>query len=579
MKKIFLFLLLLSCSYLVFAQSNKEEELTRVHTRNEQYINSLLQTKQYPEAEKAIKKLIKQYPETAKYKLAQARLYKEQGQLAEAAKVYEQLISTLPKEESEIRAIANDLYQMQEYDVAATVFLQGRKLLGNEHIFTFELLSLYRFKKDKNNLILEFLNALSTMPQMLPQAETVLAALFENNADYLNLQNALFKRMQKDPQNESYAKLLIWQFLQQQEYEMALRQLIAQDKRTKDNGRILFENAQIFTANKAYETAIKAYTYLLTKGRDNEYFLSARLGLADAKYQLLLSGKNNQAEITVLAYEYRTILEEYGQNRNTLFALRKLASIEAYYLHHLQKATETMETALKITDLSASETGELKLELADLYVLSQEPWEALLRYGQVAEKFENQTIGNEAKFRSARLSFYQGNFTYAKSQLDVLKASTEQLIANDAMDLSLLLTDHLETAKDTLALKMYAAAEWTQFRGLSKPAMAKLDSITVLYPENTLHDEILMSKSKIYIQDKAYTEAVPLLKQLIANPQTNNLTDDAVFLLAGLYEDQLNDPEQAKILYQKLITEFPGSMFTAEARKHYRKLRGDNIES
>lgn len=579
MKKIFLFLLLLSCSYLVFAQSNKEEELTRVHTRNEQYINSLLQTKQYPEAEKAIKKLIKQYPETAKYKLAQARLYKEQGQLAEAAKVYEQLISTLPKEESEIRAIANDLYQMQEYDVAATVFLQGRKLLGNEQIFTFELLSLYRFKKDKNNLILEFLNALSTMPQMLPQAETVLAALFENNADYLNLQNALFKRMQKDPQNESYAKLLIWQFLQQQEYEMALRQLIAQDKRTKDNGRILFENAQIFTANKAYETAIKAYTYLLTKGRDNEYFLSARLGLADAKYQLLLSGKNDQAEITVLANEYRTILEEYGQNRNTLFALRKLASIEAYYLHHLQKATETLETALKITDLSASETGELKLELADLYVLSQEPWEALLRYGQVAEKFENQTIGNEAKFRSARLSFYQGNFTYAKSQLDVLKASTEQLIANDAMDLSLLLTDHLETAKDTLALKMYAAAEWMQFRGLSKPAMAKLDSITVLYPENMLHDEILMSKSKIYIQDKAYTEAVPLLKQLIANPQTNNLTDDAVFLLAGLYEDQLNDPEQAKILYQKLITEFPGSMFTAEARKHYRKLRGDNIKS
>lgn len=579
MKKVFLFILLFSCAGLLFAQNNKEEELSSLHTRNEQYINSLLQRKQYPEAEKVIRKLIKQYPETAKYKLAQARFHKEQGQLAEAAKIYETIITTLPKEEFEIRGIANDLYQMQEYDVATDVFLQGRKLLGNEQVFTFELLSLYRFKKDKNKLIVEFLNALSTMPQMLLQAQTVFSSLFESNADYLNLQNALFKRMQKEPQNESYAKLLIWQFLQQQEYEMALRQLIAQDKRTKDSGLILFEHAKIFTANKAYETAIKAYTYLLTKGKENEYFLPARLGLADAKYQLLLSGKNDQTEVTVLANEYRAILDEYGKNRNTLFALKKLASIEAYYLNQVQKATQTLETALQINDLSITETGELKLELADLYVLNQEPWEALLKYGQVAEKFENQNIGNEAKFRSARLSFYQGNFTYAKSQLDVLKASTEQLIANDAMDLSLLLTDHLETARDTLALQQYAAAEWLQFRGLSKPAMTKLDSISVLYPENTLHDEILMSKSKIHIKDQDYSAAAPLLKQLIANPQTNNLTDDAVFMLAGLYEDHLNDPEQAKTLYQKLITDFPGSMFAAEARKHYRKLRGDNIES
>ena len=579
MKKIFLFILLFSCSCLLFAQNNKEEELSRVHTRNEQYINSLLQTRQYPEAEKIIRKLIRQYPETAKYKLAQARLYKEQGQLPEAAKIYETIINTLPKEEFGIREIANDLYQIQEYDVAIDVFLQGRKLLGNEQVFTFELLSLYRFKKDKNKLITEFLNALSTTPQMLPQAQTVLSSLFESNADYLNLQNALFKRMQKDPQNESYAKLLIWQFLQQQEYEMALRQLIAQDKRTKDSGIILFEHAKIFSANKAYETAIKAYTYLLTKGKENEYFLPARLGLADAKYQLLLTGKNNQTEINVLASEYRAILEEYGKNRNTLFALKKLAAIEAYYLNQIPEATQTLEAALQINDLSVTETGELKLELADLYVLNQEPWEALLKYGQVAEKFENQNIGNEAKFRSARLSFYQGNFTYAKSQLDVLKASTEQLIANDAMDLSLLLTDHLETAKDTLALQLYAGAEWLQFRGLSKSAMARLDSITVLYPENTLHDEILMSKSKIHIKDQDYSAAAPLLKQLIANPQSNNLTDDALFMLAGLYEDHLNDPEQAKTLYQQLITEFPGSMFTAEARKHYRKLRGDNIES
>ncbi|MDO7742273.1 MAG: tetratricopeptide repeat protein, partial [Pedobacter sp.] len=276
---------------------------------------------------------------------------------------------------------------------------------------------------------------------------------------------------------------------------------------------------------------------------------------------------------------FQTILNEYGQNARTLFAIRKLANIQAYYLHDLDKAEGSLEAALKLPGISNVEIGEMKLELGDIYVLNQEPWEAILMYEQVAKEFENQNIGNEAKYRSARLSFYQGNFTYAKSQADVLKASTAQLIANDAMNLSLLLSDHLETSADTLALKMFASAELLQFKNLSLPALAKLDSITTKYPQNTLADDILMTKSRIYIKNGEFDKAAVLLNQLVAHPQKNIWTDDALFMLAGLNEVQLNNPEQAKILYQRLITDFPGSMYIAEARKHFRKLRGDNMGS
>jgi len=126
---------------------------------------------------------------------------------------------------------------------------------------------------------------------------------------------------------------------------------------------------------------------------------------------------------------------------------------------------------------------------------------------------------------------------------------------------------------------MYADAEFLQFRNLLPAAIRKLDSITTVYPKNNLGDDILMTKSRIAIKNGDFNSAIVQLKQLIANPQKDIWTDDAIFTLAGLYEVQLNDPEQAKILYQKLITDFPGSMFVAEARKHFRKLRGDNIES
>jgi len=602
MKKIFLIALFSSLALSLSAQSAGDEDIAMRYyqegdyqkasglfeklfsvTKNENYFNlyfsSLLKSKQYSEAEKVTKKLVKQNPGALKYEIALGKTYKEQGRQEDAAKTFEHVISLLPQEEFIIRDLANSLYQLEEFDLAIQAFLQGRKVFGNAQIFTFELLNLYRFKKDKQMLTEEFLNALETMPQLLPQAETVLGAVFEGIADYLNLQNSLFKKIQKNPNNESYSQLLIWQFLQQQEYDMALRQLIARDKRVKDDGATLFDYAQIFTANKAYDTAIKAYTYLLLKGKENAYYLPSRLALVDASYQQLLKSKNDEQQAKALADQYEAILTEYGKNSRTLFALRKWANIEAYYLHQLDKAQEALETAIKIPASSPTETAELKLELADLYVLTGEPWEAILLYGQVTKSFENQDIGNEARYRTARLSFFQGNFTYAKSQADVLKASTTQLIANDALNLSLLLSDHLESAADTLALKLYAAAEFMQVRNLPQAALAKLDSISLKYPQNTLADDILMSKARIAIKANEFSTAAELLKQLVNHPQKEIWTDDALFILAGLYEEQLNDPKQAKTLYQRLITDFPGSMFTAEARKHFRRLRGDNIES
>ncbi|WP_111634248.1 tetratricopeptide repeat protein [Pedobacter cryoconitis] len=558
-------------------------EKIAIKTKNEAYLdlyfNALIKSKQYEVADKAIKKLIKQNPGSSKYLTIQGRIYKEKGELDNAAKTFDQLLHSLPEDESKIRTLANDLYQIGEYDLAADVFLQARKNQKNNQLFTFELLSIYRFKKDKNKLGEEYLNALSTMPQMLQQAETVLPSVFETNADYQTLQNSLFKRIQKDPQNESYSKLLIWQFLQQKEYDMALRQLIAQDKRIKDDGTILFEHAQIFASNKAYDTAIKAYTYLALKGKDSPYYLSSKLALIDASYQALLLGKNEQKDVVALAAQYQEILDEYGRNAKTLFALRKWANLQAYYLKDLKKAESALEEAIKIPGIASAELAEMKLELGDIYRLTQQPWEAILMYEQVAKEFENQNIGTEAKYRSARLSFEQGNFSYAKSQADVLKASTEQLIANDALNLSLLISDHLETKTDTLALKMYAAAESLQFRNLHKEAIAKVDSIALLYPKNSLTDDILMFKSNIYIKNRDFALAVPLLKELIGHQQKGNWADEALFILAGIYEDQLNDPEQAKTLYQKLIVDFPGSMFVTEARKHFRKLRGDPMES
>lgn len=543
----------------------------------ELYFTSLLKIKKFEEAEKLVKKRIRQNPKKPTYSIALGRYYQEKGQTNEANKQYMQAINSLPAEEYKIRELANNFYNFQAYDLAITTFLQGRKLMNDNKPFTFELLSIYRYKKDKNMLIQEYLNALPDMPQLLPQAESVLSTVFEDNSDYQLLQTALLKKIQKEPQTEIYTKLLIWQYLQQQEYETALRQLIAQDKRIKDDGAILYQAANTFLSNQAYPVAIKAYEYLLLKGKENEYYLPAKVELVNAKYQLVIAGKFEKNAIIELTGAYQAILDEYGKTPQTVFALKKWVNLQAYYLNDLEKAEKGLEEALKIPGLPNAETGQLKLDLGDIYILTQQPWEAILLYEQVAKQFENQAIGNEARYRSARLSFYQGNFTYAKSQADILKASTSQLIANDALNLSLLISDNLQSSTDSSALKMYADAEMLQFRNLGAKALIKLDSIPVAFPNNSLLDDILMAKSRIFIKNNEISQAVIVLKELTEKQQTSIWADDALFTLAGLYETNLKDNEQAKVLYQKLINDYPGSMYTTEARKRFRKLRGDII--
>lgn len=600
MKSIIFLFFLINLSFFANAQENVDEALAFQYyqqadyekasvlleklfnqTKNdsyfELYFNALIKIKKYKESELLLKKLIKQNPDKPQYMIALGRVYQESGRTAEANQIYLEVINNVAKDENKIRQIANDFYRFEAYDLAVDVFLKGRKTLADDQLFAFDLLSIYRYKKNKPMLIQEYLNVLATLPQMLPQAQNAFASVFEDNTDYQLLQLALFKKIQKEPQLEVFTEMLIWQFIQQKEYELALRQLIAQDKRTNGNGVTLYNTANTFIANKAFTTAIKAYEYILTKGTETEIYIPAKIALNNAKYELAITGKYEKQAIQTLSDQYQEILTTYGKIPQTLFALKKLAYLQAYYLNDLKKAETTLEDGVKIKGLQATEIAQLKIELGDIYLLSKQPWEAILVYEQVSKQFEGQVIGSEARYRSAKLNFYVGDFGYAKSQADVLKASTSTLIANDALNLSLLISDNLLSKNDSLALTMYADADMLQFMNKSNEALVKLDSIDISFPNNSLTDDILMARAKIYIKENELIKGTTALKDLITNHNSSIWIDDALFMLADILENKLNNPEEAKKLYQQLVNDYPGSMFNAEARKRFRNIRGDNV--
>lgn len=543
------------------------------------YISGLLSLKKFDEAENITKKMLRKHNGDYQYSIALGRIYTQRGETDKANAVYDDLIKNLPADAGEIANMATQFYQAENADYAIKIFLQGRKLLKNDNLYTFELINLYRYKRDKAALTEEYLNFLPSNPLFITQAQNTLSALYEGSADYDMLKAALFKRIQKDPQQTIYVDMLTWQFLQQKEYDQALNQAIALSRRQNDDGNSIFDLCQTLISGEAYDTAIRGYEYVISKGKDKQLYIPAKIELINTKNLLVTSGKYTQADLLGLEKDYTDLLSEFGKTSSTVFAMQRLARLQAFKLHKPAEAQKMLEEAINVPNLKPGLLNSCKLDLGDVYLMNKQPWEATLLYSQVETGYPNTNIGQDAKFRNAKLAYYTGDFKWAKGQLDILKAATSQLIANDALNLSLLISDNLMADTSGNALKMYARADLQIFEEQPEKAVQILDSIDVKYPNNSLSDDILMAKARILIQQKNYAEAIIPLKKIFDEHPFNLWADDAVFMLGDIYENHLNNKEQAKIYYQKIITDYPGSLWINDARKRFRLLRGDKPDA
>ncbi|MDB5001798.1 MAG: tetratricopeptide repeat protein [Mucilaginibacter sp.] len=539
------------------------------------YVNTLLSLKKFDDAESTTKKMMRKHPAATEYVITLGSIYTQHGDTEKANALYDNMIKNLPTDQNAVTMLAMQFYQGTNADYAIKTFQQGRKLLHNESLFSYELVTLYRFKRDKPALTEEYLNILPKNPLFLSQAENAFSTLFEGDADYDMLRIALLKRIQKDPQQTIFINLLTWQFLQQKDFDQALNQALALDRRSNTDGSDIFELCHTLVFNEAYDAAIRGYEYLITKGKTQPYYVSAKIELINTKNLKVTAGKYVQSDLIELEKNYTDLLTEFGQNSGTAFAMQKLANLQVFKLHKLNEAQKVLEDAINIPQLQPNLRAACKLDLGDVYLLNNQPWEATLLYSQVEKEYPNTTIGQDAKFRNAKFAYYTGDFTWAKGQLDVLKAATSQLIANDALNLSLLIADNIAVDTSGKALKMYAHADMQIFAEQQDKAIRILDSINTKFPDNKLSDDILMAKARIAIQQKDYAGASVDLKKIVADHPSELWADDAVFMLGDIYENQLNDKEQAKGYYQKIITDYAGSLYINEARKRFRKLRGD----
>ncbi|MBQ0015381.1 MAG: tetratricopeptide repeat protein [Bacteroidales bacterium] len=550
-------------------------------TQNKYYYQYLL--KAYKElgrtkdANKLVSKRMRKFPKEIDLHVDMALVYKLAGDDAKAEKEYAEAIASITGDSRQLETLVQALDDAGRTDLVIETYAQFRTRFHNPYAYVTEVAAAYARMNNYEGMTQEYFNLLDHSPKsMLSVQMSLQNALRQTASPKLKegLQRTLIERVQQHPDNKVNLEMMIWFSLQQNDFEFAMTQARAVDARFPQQGaEQLLKVAQIALSGGDYEVARQCYQLIVEKGNTVAQYHESRLGVLKVQFvQLSRNFPLPMIQLANLKEQYEHALDELGHTPATAPMMRDYAQLLAYYIGDVQTASDVLYDVLEIPKLSEQKRCEVKLDLADLLLFAGEVWDASLLYMQVEKAYKNDALGAQAKFRNAQLSYYNGDFEWAQSQLNVLRSSTSKLIANDAMQLSLLISDNMEEDSTYDLLEMYAHADMLLYRNMMDSAWILLDGISHQVLSHPLLDDVLLKKAQIRMRQQQYLEADSLLSQLIQMYPDEIITDDALMLRAQLNEQQLNQKDVARQCYEQLILEYPSSIYVDQARQKRKSL-------
>ena len=558
----------------------------------ENYKSTFIELNKFKEAEKLIKTLIKENPNKLKFLVDLGVIYGLVDRSDKKNQVFDKAIEQIIKETSYDNAFDLGLAfeKIGNLEKALEVYLNFEsKNLLNPFAFHSKIALIYNKTGETNKMINTFFEMLDFNNKFLQNVQNGLVNSFDfqnNLKEKEILRQSIIEKIQAKPKKIVYIELLAWFYMLNNDYENAYTQIKALDKKLNKNGSKLLELGNTALNNQDFKVAIKCFDDVVLKSNSLEYKFEAKnKKLFALKSKILYGNQIIQEELEELKANYLLILSQLNNSKNVYNnSIRKynllldLSEIEAFYLGDISSAKQHLNIAIQIPRLKEKQKGNAKLKLANILVLEDNIWEASLMYLQIEKQFKDDQLGHLAKFKNAQVYYFSGEYDWCQAQLKVLKASTSKLIANDALELSVLISDNYNMDTSEVAMKLFSYADMLTFQQQFSKANILYDSILKNFKNHSLNDEIIFRKAKIDLKQHNYQKAVEHFKLLIDNYPNSILLDNSLFLIASIYEEKIKDFDQAKKYFKTILFDHKGSLYAAESRKRFRKLAGNTNE-
>lgn len=546
--------------------------LLKRNPHNTTYLKKLVtcyqEIDQFQKADSIIRKSISNIP-AQKYLFVELGYNYERQQKEDLAKIeYNKALRFIDQYPNLGGMIGRLFRQNNSLDNAIIAYEKTMELNPNAN-YEFQLAQIYGEKGDFAKMFNSYVDLVDKNENYIGSVQRVSGRYISDdplNENNVALKKALLRKSVSNPKNV-WNELLSWLFTRQKEYFKALIQekaLFKRDPEYLENivslGRVSFENKDYSAAKSCFDFILKNTTFIDKKLNSELYLLKISVAMEDEDTE----------------EKFMTVLKTYGENRNTINIQIEFANYLTFTLGRPNDAEKVLERALGFAK-SKFKQAEIKLKLGEVLVFTGRFNKALIYFSQVQTKLKNHPLSQEARFKVAQTSYFKGDFDWATAQLKVLKGSTSQLIANDAAELFLIISDNKPQDSIPSGLTEYAKAELLAFQNKDLEALAVLKDIQANYRGFPVEDEAIYKEAKLMIKQKRYDEALLALAKVLTIDPEGILNDDVYYQVAELYSTKLNMPEKAKEYYQKIIFEYPSSIYLVDARKKYRQLRGDSI--
>ena len=537
--------------------------------------------------------LVKTHQELEAYDKAH-QLLEEKRRAIRNPRILVELAQNARLQEKESRA--NEYYQMALDEVrerpmyASTIgrALEGYNLLDwaeevyklalkNENANTslqLRLAYVYGEQGKVQEMFLTFIDLIEKEPRYNNIAQHHFSNYILEDKD--NEANQIFKRVllqkiQKEPKL-TYYELLSWVFIQEKNYRNAFTQEKAIRRRDKEEGLGRVKSLAILAyQNEAFELTKDIANYILEEADprdmqtifDGEHLL-LQLDVATAK----------EKDYPKVVSHFKDLIAKYKEQANVAILEMDYAKFIAYKLNEKKKAIQQLREILK-RDLPRYNEASIRLLLGDILVTDNQFNPALIQYTHVQRSMEGQELGHEANFKIAQTSYFKGDFRWALTQLNVLKRATTQLMANDAMFLNLRIQDNILGDSTHTSLKDFAAADLLVLQDKPQQAIELLNDILVNHQGKSIIDDAHFKLGELYFDLGNYEQAAEHWEVVVQEHTYDLLADAAFYRLGLLYEEKFNQPEKAMTYYERIIFDYSDSIYFVDARKRFRKLRGD----
>lgn len=548
---------------------------------NSIYLSKLIscyqETEDFLKAEKLLKTKVKLSPNNGYLYVFLGYNYQLQNKIKASEKQYKLALKTVEKKPTSASVTGRYFKEYNLLDYAIITYKKAMEL-NNSLDFHFQIGQISAERGDLYAMFTAYINLLDKNYDYLSAVKKHTNGFVTSNSK--NEANIILKKIvQKkatDNPKDVWNILLSWLFVKQKDFKKAL----IQEKTLFKRNNTIELNTK-FSIDNIYELGKTAFDeHALDEAKNCFDFVientnSFNEGIKIEAYLYLIKIFIAQDKNNIESF-FSKLFKEFGKTYKSLKIQIAYADFLTFQKKNPVKALDVLETALKNAK-TTYDKAKIKVKLADVLVFTENYDRALIYYSQVQTQLKDDELAQIARLKVARTSYFRGDFKWAKTQLKVLKSETTQLTANDAIHLYLLIIDNEPVDSLPSGLKMYAKADLLSFQNKTKQAIDVLTTVLQRFKGMPIEDEALFKQAELFTKQKEYEKAINNYEKITKIDAEGILVDDAIYKIAELYYYNIKDKNKAFSFYKRIMFDYPSSIHLVDARKKFRKIRGDSI--